>query len=192
MEDEYCYPDYPKPRLGDFGHAFKTWANDLLNPRWYNDGAGTPGYLAPEHTKWINAMNWAPIDEWRFGSKTNIYGVGLILWSLLALESPPQPVWLGDGRNDTTLNLPRPVANPRPMNMYSRPLRNLVDSCLAFRPQDRPTFAEILDIIQQETDEMPGGANRSLGFRSGRTVTAVAAANAVLTPRDDYSLGFAV
>ena len=60
-EAEQVFPDYPMPRLGDFGLAIKTWSpnpelagtpgNDLnvdgLNPDIYVDGAGTDGFKAP-------------------------------------------------------------------------------------------------------------------------------------------------
>ena len=39
---------YPMPRLGDFGLAIKTSADDTFNPAMYSEGAGTDGFMAPE------------------------------------------------------------------------------------------------------------------------------------------------
>ena len=65
--------------LGDFGLAFKTTPTDPNNPRWYDNGTGTEGFMAPEQLRYIDANTHGPLDEWKLGSKTNVYGIGVVL-----------------------------------------------------------------------------------------------------------------
>lgn len=188
--DENRYTRYPKPLLGDFGLALKTKPNDPNNPCWYNKGEGTDGFLAPEHSSWIDAQTWAPIEVRRLDSKTNVYGMGLILWCLIMREqNPPQPLWLGDGNNNTALVLP--AAPGQRAHHYSKALGDLVESCVRFRPMNRPSFQTILDIIWHSTDESPGAPNLALNMRTGTASAATAAAQEVPPLHDNYELGLA-
>ena len=182
------YSLYPAPMLGDFGLAFKTTISDPNNPRWYNNGMGTQGFMAPEQLRYINAGTHRPLDEWKLHSKTNVFGIGVILWCLVTLDTAPrQPVWLHRGEDDTTLGL-NPATHPS-VGRYSLPLRELIERCLSFRSNDRPSFREMLDIILRETQEGPGGPNRARGMRSGRAKQDTQAREAIWLFPNTYCLG---
>ena len=186
-KDPSRYPEYPRPLVGDFGIAFKTPQNDPNNPRWYNDGAGTVGFKAPEQMRWIRSDNWEPVNEWRLNSKTNVFACGLILWCLVGEErAPPEPDWLGRSDEDTTLELQ--YEDDDPELVYSRELIDLINHCLSFRPQDRPTFEQMLARILQETDRPSGTISLAKGMRRGSATNARKQLESVLIAPDNYRL----
>ena len=171
--------------LADFGLALKTSVDDLNNPVWYNNDSGTEGFLAPEQRRWVDGQSLQPIDEWRLNAKTNVYGVGMILWCLVTLQmNGEQPIWLGVGEDDETV---RQLPNEYPADQYSDELRSLIEECLWFPPYARPTFQNMLNTIRQHTG--PGAGDLSLGMRNGGAVGAIAAAQHIQWPQDRYRLG---
>ena len=186
MQDPTCYADYPKPLLGDFGLAFKTPTNDPNNPRWYNEGAGTVGFLAPEQTRYVERDTLDHIEENPLDDKTNVYGFGMILWCLLTQSlRPRQPLWLGVGTTDRTVMLDPPHAYP--VAVYGQALIDLVNSCLHCDPAQRPSSRELLDNVLREVDEQAD--NRARGMRSGNADLATVHAEGVLHVGDAYQLG---
>ena len=110
--DPAYWPHYPKILLGDFGMAFRTAQGDPNNPEWYNEGWGTPRFLAPEQRRYVdlNSANLNATEDWVLNSRTNVFGVGLILYCLVYLRhSPPKTRWLGDGGPDDTLQIHEPA-----------------------------------------------------------------------------------
>ena len=181
------------PVLGDFGLAFRTRPTDPNNPQWYNARTGTPGFYAPEQIQWYDARTKEAVNQWPLNEKTNVYGLGMILWCLVRLrQAAQQPFWLGVGENDTTL---RPLPIPAPWNYplinYSQPLKDLIDDCLAFSQAARPSFQVILNRIQAETDERPGMPDRALGMRSGEAELETKIGEHMEYSSDDYQLGMA-
>ena len=183
-----AYSDYPQPVLADFGLAFKTQTNDPCNPSMYNGGSGTKGFRAPEQRRWVDSATSQLIDEWALDSKTNVYGVGMILWCMVTLDSQPEePLWLGRGDMDRTL-VPLPVAFPA--NLYSVELRQLIGECLSFFPANRPTFREILTRVDQATGG-GGPVDRSLGMRNSTAPYQARLAQRLRDAPDPYRLGLA-
>lgn len=71
-ESDVTWPKYPIPKLGDYGLAVKTWADDPLNPTIYNGGAGTRGYRPPEQMSFIDADSREPVDDFKLLAHTNV------------------------------------------------------------------------------------------------------------------------
>ena len=162
----------------------KTFENDPNNPRMYNDSWGTPGLMAPEQMRWINADTWGPIAEWRLGPKTNVFGLGVVLWCLVALRYP-DPHWMGDGDDDESFSFPEKAKR------YSSQLKSLIAKCVSFKPGDRPSFAEVLDLIKDVTKEQENNSGVAKGMKSGNATPEALGKNAVPFPDDTYRLGFA-
>lgn len=164
-EDPRMYDLYPTPTLGDFGLAFKTSADDPNNPRWYNNDLGTPGFKAPEQQQWVENNTFEYLDEHRLDHKTNMYGVGMILWCLVSRNHrPEQPTWLGIAQDNQTLAFPDP--RHFPLDQYSDELLDLVQQCIAFDPVDRPNFSEVLRTVRNATAYASPGRDHSMGLRS--------------------------
>lgn len=168
--DPRNYPWYPKPLLGDFGLAFRTTQDDRFNPLWYNTGLGTPGFFAPEQKRWRDANTLQRSHNWKLGAKTNVYGVGVVLYCMVMNETrPKQPLWFTPGDGDDTLHItnPDPFDPAHVVNNYSTELTDLINDCLEFRPNDRPTFTEMWRYIQREIDDAPGQPDCALGMHNG-------------------------
>ena len=162
-DQQAIYPFYPKPVLADFGLAFKTSPGDPNNPRFYNNGAGTEGYRAPEQYRWVDQQTLEPrFDDWKVDGKADVFAVGMLLRSLLLQRQDyNQPFFLGDGDADTSLHV---VGLPA-AGYYSIPLQTMVQDCLHFRPQRRLTFDALLRRIHSYTDEATH--NLAAGMRTG-------------------------
>ncbi|KAK4626504.1 hypothetical protein CLAFUW4_04258 [Fulvia fulva] len=104
---------YPTPRLGDFGLAVQPNAYGASNPQSWQD-LGTQGFYAPEQMDYVNRNTHAPLNPWPLDEKTNLFGVGLILYCLVTQKrNAPQAYWLGDGATDTTHTLHDVVSRMR-------------------------------------------------------------------------------
>lgn len=102
-------------------------------------------------------------------------------------QDPPIPWYLGDGDNDTALDIPAGLP-------YSDDLQNLIRHCLWFDYKQRPSFEQILEHIWGSTkDEAPGPNNPNLGrgMRSGSASLHARGLYAVAGPHDLYAVGLA-
>ena len=121
--------------------------------------------------------------------KTNVYGVGLILWALVNLrQDPPEPFWLHPGQNDTTLR-PLPHMGFWPVSWYSWPLKDLIGRCLRFDPANRPSFREILDYIRDRIASHPAVPDEVEEMRDGTASLAVLGAQQIEHTPDAYQIG---
>ena len=170
--DPNRYPDYPRAVLGDFGLAFRDpEEHPTYNPRWYNEGVGTRGFLAPEQRRYVNQTNLLPIDNGRLNAKTNVWGIGQIIYCLVTLKwNPDQPNWLGDGFDEGS---PPVDATDGPFVMgYSNTLLNLIRNCLSFQPWNRPTFAGLHNSIFMATRVGAGAGPLSQGMHDASATLA--------------------
>lgn len=63
---------------------------------------------------YVNRNTHAPLNPWPLDEKTNLFGVGLILYCLVTQKrNAPQAYWLGDGATDTTHTLHDVVSRMR-------------------------------------------------------------------------------
>jgi hypothetical protein len=91
---------------------------------------------------------------------------------------PPEPVWLEPPDDDDTL------AIQDPGGVWSDSLKDLIALCLRYHPRDRPTFAEMLDLIEEA---MAGGVDLSNGMMDGSAPPAVRTANMPRFGNDIYA-----
>ncbi|KAK4628249.1 putative serine/threonine-protein kinase nek2 [Fulvia fulva] len=145
------WPSYPKPLLGDFGLAIETSPTDPHNPTWHLE-LGTPGYMAPEQLAYIDRTTLFHLNPTPLTEKTNVFGIGVILYSLLTLNhgaaSGIQPEFLGVNPQDQNpFTLQDDEGDPYDQNnadKYTESLRGLIDECTHYDPALRPDFREIL------------------------------------------------
>lgn len=110
-------------------------------------GIGKDYYRAKSGSKW--PLKWfAPecIYYFKFSSKSDVWAFGVTLWESLSYGARPY-----DGLdsveilrflngNGKTQRLPPPSGTPSP-------ICDLLTKCWAFRPEDRPSFAEIVQSL---------------------------------------------
>lgn len=160
----------------------RTEENDPLNPRFYLEW-GTPGFYPPEQREQVDYNGFTAIEDHPLSEKTNVYGVGLILWCLLHKTlKPKEPSWVGNPNNDRTL------AINDPNNDWSYQLKDLITLCLQYHPNDRPTFDDILNWIDQA---MSGKRDLSDGMMAGDADDAAQARNMPRLEADRYRNGMA-
>ncbi|KAF2169382.1 hypothetical protein M409DRAFT_52631 [Zasmidium cellare ATCC 36951] len=136
------FPRYPTPKMGDFGLAIQTDEKDPMNPQFYNRGAGTRPYMAPEQMPYVNDKTNEPMDDWQLLDYTNVYGIGALMYSLLigGLHRHQQPDFLDEREKWETTN--------DADDFYSRTLRDLIMSCIEWRPSDRKTLDALLEEVE--------------------------------------------
>ncbi|GAA3880726.1 serine/threonine-protein kinase [Streptomyces sedi] len=113
------------PRLIDFGIARATEAGDTTRLTTTGVSVGSPGYMSPEQ---------ALGDD--LGPPTDVFSFGAVL----AFAAGGQAPFRGTG---VAQLLYRVVHEPPELDAVPDELRPLVAACLAKRPADRPTPAEI-------------------------------------------------
>ena len=106
---------------------------------------------------------------------------------------PKQPVWLGTGGLNDTLNpMHLPVnADPSTVAGYSGTLVTLINDCLAFDPNQRPSVAELRDRINAAIADGPNDPNLGDDMRGVMAGPAIRARNTIATPINVYAVGLA-
>lgn len=175
------YPDYQSVRMGDFGNAFFTSPEDPTNPRFWNNGVGTDGFLAPEQRRYVMSDTGERVDDFQLLAHTNVWGVGIIMYCLVTLEEYPVQLEYLDVEQPT---LPR--------TRYSEDLIDLINGCLRFNPEFRQTFRGLRDSIARHTGAAGAGGNdRSEQMRSGTAGQHSLDRNRLYYAKaDEYALGF--
>jgi eukaryotic-like serine/threonine-protein kinase len=106
---------------------------------------GTDAYMAPEQCD--------PVAHGPMTFASDVWGVGATLYHAL-VGRPPFP--RGDGRGRGRERFPQLVQRPDPLPAdVSRPLAELVESCLAFDPSDRPGPAALAADLELLVDSLP-------------------------------------
>ncbi|KJX95637.1 hypothetical protein TI39_contig4100g00019 [Zymoseptoria brevis] len=148
--DPNSFPNYPVPKLGDFGLAFETSANDPFNPRLYNSGGGTKPYRAPEQSSYTNAHGMDFVHAWPLLDYTNVFAVGRMMWHLASgIERPTanyEPDFL-DGKDYNS-------RNQFMVKYYSETLLQLIEGCTKFVPHDRLTLEELKKRLKDDVGKL--------------------------------------
>ena len=172
------WPKFQTPVLGDYGLAVRTNDDDSFNPRFYRD-AGTPGFFAPEQREQVDLHNMNTVDDFRLSEKTNVFGIGLILWCMLmSRDAPPVPSWVGEPDVDPTYDI------PDPHNIWSEPLKNLIHVCLQYDPEDRPDATGFLGYVM---NFVTGPRDIANGMRTREPGPGVVFPR---MPNEKYTIGF--
>ncbi|MEV4108637.1 serine/threonine-protein kinase [Nonomuraea sp. NPDC049695] len=134
------------PKLLDFGIA--AWAGDP------DDDRGTPPYVAPERL--LGAPTHPAVD---------VYALGVLLYAMLTGHTPyPETTWEEIEAARRTYPPPRIPGVPHAV-------ASLCQRCLAYRPEARPTAAEIVSALTSAL----GTATLGRHVRRGLTVAGSAA-----------------
>ncbi|KAI5515054.1 protein kinase protein [Trichomonas vaginalis G3] len=124
------------PKLCDFGVA-----RFLSSDEPMTRSAGTPNWMAPELH-----------NDADYGPEVDVYSYGMILYELLTDEIP----W----KNLDPISVLRKVGvekqRPRLPQRTDPFLKNLIESCWAEDPKDRPQFKEIYDLFKTGKVTFPG------------------------------------
>lgn len=125
-------------QLIDFGFAYATGDGEAKSPDLTTEGRtpGTPLYMSPQQ-----AFHLRPVPAF------DVYALGITLYELL-IGDPPNSRASHEALMLRKCDPERPVfpiAGIRPD--IPAALAELVDRCLAYEPEDRPTAAEVLEVL---------------------------------------------
>ena len=123
------------PQVIDFGISWVAWAS--ATPGW---SFGSPGFMSPEHALGQD-----------IGPPSDIFSLGAVLTFAATGQGP-----FGSGSSAALIY--RLVNSPAHLESLPAELRELVASCLAKHPGDRPTASGLLArvfAIQRQSDSVP-------------------------------------
>ena len=129
------------PRVIDFGISWAAWARATRG--W---SFGSPRFMSPEHA--LGQVMGPPSD---------IFSLGAVLTFAATGQGP-----FGSGSGAALIN--RLVNSPALLDPLPAELRELVGSCLAKHPGDRPSASDVLTqvrVIQQQSGCLPEPAARA-------------------------------
>ncbi|SMR43790.1 unnamed protein product [Zymoseptoria tritici ST99CH_3D1] len=138
---------YPEPKLGDFGFSILLSPEDTRTAESFNR-SGTPNTRAPEQDQLLFTRRGRMK---KLSSKTNVFGIGMTIWSLIR-QQEGFDMESTDWSDPNKLEL-KPELDATARNFYSKDLINLIDRCVEFNDEDRPTMDELLC----EIDSFTGG-----------------------------------
>ena len=115
------------PKIADFGLS-------RIQDSSFSSFCGTPGFIAPE-------VLMAGSDHKYDGKKADVFSFGTFLYSIL-FDQYPFPDLQPHIKDLKILNGERPDI---PQDIISKSMENLIQKCWKENPNERPTFAEIID-----------------------------------------------
>ncbi|KXT00414.1 hypothetical protein AC578_3343 [Pseudocercospora eumusae] len=156
VPDDGQYKGYPVPKTGDYGLAKIVPPGDKRNANRY-PLCGTP-FCRPREQTNVPYPGEEGRPRRQMDAKTNVWGVGIVMWSLLELEHGDHRLSYEDLVTPQGIKhdgdpkiLDRPTFRKAAEKHYSRDLRNLILMCLSHEQQHRPTFEKLLLYIENCT-----------------------------------------
>jgi len=117
-----------------------------------NTQAGTPAYMAPEL-----------LENASFNKSVDVYAFGILLWELFTGEVPFAGYEIPDIITQVTSgNRLRVPTVDTPVE-----IRRMIEDCWAQDPKARPSFPDILVVLDGLLKDMPQQVTRSLPKQSG-------------------------
>ncbi|KAI1257219.1 hypothetical protein MGN70_000258 [Eutypa lata] len=155
----------PRLKIGDFGltESMERGANNEYG--WFSHyrGRGKYGYFSPEQF----TVEWDPIPPdaedfphetaGNYGSHTNVWGIGLVMESLITTYyplDPPRATMLRFANVDYA-SYGAHLLDAQ-FDDIDPPLRRLVTCCLAHNPMHRPPLDELQRLAEQRGQNIPG------------------------------------
>ncbi|KAK5631019.1 hypothetical protein RRF57_006734 [Xylaria bambusicola] len=162
----------PGLKIGELGHSEDVKIRKT-NAYYFNmRGKGRFGYYTPEQFcqdwHYISKPDGSIVDPdgpevseqpvaGNYGSATNVWGIGLIMWQLMTRMQPPVPpqpqpeIQLGPGMVIPTHYCPL-LLTMREYDVYDLELRLVVAYCLTANPQLRPALSNLLNAARRGID----------------------------------------
>ena len=134
---------------------------------------------------YVDSLTTLPIDRTPMSSKTNVWGVGMVIHCLICLDNRPgQPDWVGNPLTSM------PDTRGGQTVQYSEELHHLVEECLQPDPAGRPTFRQLITDVESWIREGADQPDLAEGMRrcnpgEGNQF------NSLQLPNDRYALGLA-
>lgn len=166
QRDPGHFPMYPRPKVADYGLCLLTNADDPCNPK-VTTGGGTPGYQPPETIRFIDPVNEKRVDDHnQILSPCNVWGIGAILYALMTLQSlddaPPPEHQLPYCTTATapdfgpfTYAVAGDVTKKWGAGAYTKPLIDIVQTCLDFDPEKRGSIETWKETIKDQINRYP-------------------------------------
>ena len=122
------------PHVCDFGISREI--NDKSDDRVAMTGQlGTTNWMAPEMFN---------DDDSNYGTKVDVYAYGIMLWEMLTGEIP-----FGNKKAMAIMSEVTRGNRPKIPETTPQPLTTLISSCWAQRPEDRPTFDQVVKALKK-------------------------------------------
>ncbi|KAK4628660.1 uncharacterized protein CLAFUR5_20196 [Fulvia fulva] len=142
---------YPTTKLGDWGLSV-LYANGECSGRGQgllSDYRFSPPEVRQPAMGYLEGLGPPHRYPARLTSRTNVWAVGLQIWSLMQMENGDHS--MDEGKRDW-----QETQDPTPfrvgaVNKYSTQLRGLVMDCLRYLPHERPSFEDIYNEILMDT-----------------------------------------
>lgn len=126
-----------RAKICDFGFSRKVKKDEILT-----QSVGTPHWMAPELLG----------GQTSYDEKIDVYSYAIVLWELMAKKTPYQGMESGQIVGQVLLNDLRPtIPDDTP-----HPWRELMEACWTRDPRQRPSFHEILKILETGRVLLPG------------------------------------
>ncbi|KXT09689.1 hypothetical protein AC579_8956 [Pseudocercospora musae] len=180
LPDDDSFPNYPEPKLTDFGLAILTKEDDRWNPSVFH-GAGTRGYLPPEQLSFINSETGESCDEWKILSPCNVWGIGVVLHTLMhctGLSAAEQPSYLPGETTEYKID------EEYVLWKYGADLVDLANRCMKYDPKDRPSLKDLEASVAALIAKDPEAAQAHGGMQDP--------ADVVLVKADEYRIGMSL
>lgn len=140
--DPTYFPQWPVPKVGDFGLARETTPSDSNNP--FEESAGTYPFMAPEQVTTV-ARTGDEANPYKLLSHTNIWAIGLVMLELTS-GGPLDPTLQKRYRNGPDEHAITAWAQDN----YSWDLRDLIGRCIKYYPDDRISAENLWNEIEQK------------------------------------------
>ncbi|KAK8888329.1 hypothetical protein M9Y10_039396 [Tritrichomonas musculus] len=114
-------------------------------------GVGTFAYMSPEMSK-----------EEDYDNKTDVYSFGVLLWVLFTRRFPKQS--LKEKLNN------KPLTFPQPSSSISSFCIELIKKCMLFEAKKRPSFAEIVEEMFEQSFKLAEGVDSEIVLHRFRTL----------------------